>query len=183
MVIMVMASNDQPLPYCPFNKVASWQQWPLSSLAPPAPPATPPCSYHNMVDDTLVSISMVSPRPQSSHSANFWPSTWPFGGQNVPQSSNCAMSNRCHPPCFSTQIFRGSLLTRPQNKGRGQVVPQNRHFPLNLSSTCSSTCTISVPPRVHSIFHLPRVHSFSFAQPRTTHQFTIQPKYRRRRWY
>ena len=81
------------------------------------------------------------------------------------------MSNRCHPPCFSTQIFRGSLLTRPQTKGRGRVVPQNRHFPLNLSSTCSSTCTISVPPRVHSIFHLPRVHSFSYAQPRTTHQF------------
>jgi len=113
----------------------------------------------------------------------FWPSTWPFGGQNVPQSSNCAMSNRCHPPCFSMQIFRGSLLTRPQTKGRGRVVPQNRHFLLNLSSTCSSTCTISVPPRVHSIFHLPRVHSFSYAQPRTTHQFTIQPKYRRRRWY
>jgi len=63
------------------------------------------------------------------------------------------MSNRCHPPFFSTQIFRGSLLTRPQNKGRGQVVPPKSPFPakfifhvfFHVYNLSTSTCTLDLP--------------------------------------
>ena len=96
---------------------------------------------------------------------HFLPSTWPFGGQTVPQSQNCANVKSMHLRAISCIYQEARNQCEYKTRRRRQSVPQNRQFPAIFSSTCTSTCAHSLLTTPHTNNSPIHKHTFHFPYP------------------